>query len=275
MREEKARVKALYGHDRVVLIPPILYQDGTSLDKNDKAHAKDIMVSLGNFSCDLLAKDCSKRLLGFFPNVDDVVKGVSVKSEYVDAWRHLVEHAVVKHVVAQIRVTSSCTCCVRREPFTKPLFPPGVYSSWCLQEIYEKGGIKWRNPFSGEVWNLVPVVPFLVADHPECCLQKWLKGKWNSFMPCHLCEASKTQCSECKLDPRVPYRAQHTYVRRVKRWYDALHGAERDGKPAASAEDKKRAETQMMLYSAKVWSDENPWKDMPWGANGGKSAQTT
>lgn len=50
------------------LMPLILYTDGVQVSTHARNKITPVMVTLGNFSDELLQKDCSKRVIAYLPN---------------------------------------------------------------------------------------------------------------------------------------------------------------------------------------------------------------
>jgi hypothetical protein len=50
------------------IMPLIFYTDGVQVSSNARNKVTPVMVTLGNFSDELLQKDCSKRVIAYLPN---------------------------------------------------------------------------------------------------------------------------------------------------------------------------------------------------------------
>ncbi len=152
-KEEEERL----GHRRVILLPLLVYTDGTLLDKFGKRSAKPIMISLGNFSQRKVRMDCAKRLLGFFPEIPFTEEQLNANKKN-EAFATQVHSMVISSLVSRVN------------------------------EIYNGGGVKMD--ILDEEWSLIPVIPFLITDTQEAQTQKGCHHGWNSQQPCHCCHCS-------------------------------------------------------------------------------------
>lgn len=131
-----------------------IFIDKTHLDVLGRNVACPILVTLLNFTLEVLASDYSKKLAGYFPDV---------------------------------RLTDAQKKNPKIKTFMRDLY---FYVTQCylddLQELYDEGGLQWMDS-SGEVWNFVPVLSFVATDMEEA---KNIKGVYKGYEgnePCHLC----------------------------------------------------------------------------------------
>ena len=153
MEAERQRL----GTKNVRLLVLTTFTDGTNLDKLGRNVATPILLSLLNFTQEVLSSGVSKKILGYYP-------GVPLSKEEKD-------NAQVKDFVRAVH--------------------DYVTSLWVkdLAALYDEGGLTWVD-HAGVEYHLVPVLAFTTTDVEAA---RWLKGLregWNVAVPCHLCTAS-------------------------------------------------------------------------------------
>lgn len=131
-----------------------LFVDKTALDALGRNTACPMMMTLLNFTMDYLAKDVSKRVAFFYPDL------YLTKQQRKD-----------KNIKKFVRALYNYAT----ERFLEDLV-----------KLYDRGGFEYVTP-EGEVFFLVPVIAFVVTDMEEAKKIKGLYQGYNARMPCMLC----------------------------------------------------------------------------------------
>jgi hypothetical protein len=167
----------------VRLLVVSLFIDKTHLDVLGRNTACPILVTLLNFTLEVLASDGSKKLAGFFPDV------------------HLTD--------AQKRNSKILL-------FMRDLY---FYVSKCfidgLNAMYDEGGIEWIDT-SGEVWHLVPVLSFISTDLEEAKKIKGLYKGPTANRPCQNCTITYAECD--KVPDELHYRNAEDLIGKIKQY---------------------------------------------------------
>ena len=155
------REKARLGTPFVKLVVVVLFVDGTNLDKLSRVTARPVVVSLLNFTHEVLQSDASKKLVGFFP-------GVHYSSEQWEdeAFKTAIREMnfyVIKQLVDQFK------------------------------SLYDYGGETFTDS-AGVLWKLVPVVAFTATDTKEARALKGVVEAANQNMPCNTCTVVYADC---------------------------------------------------------------------------------
>lgn len=160
-----------------------IFIDKTHLDVLGRNIACPILVTLLNFTIEVLASDWSKKLAGYFPDV---------------------------------RLTDAQKKSPKIRKFMRDLY---FYVTKCylddLQELYDKGGWEWMDS-SGGVWNFVPVLSFVATDMEE---GQHIKGVFKGYQanePCHLCNVKYGVADE--IPDKLVYRNGAKTLRLIKRF---------------------------------------------------------
>lgn len=210
------------GHPRVRLLPVVIFIDGTALDKLARKNATPLIMSLLNFTQEVLAMDFSKKLVGFYPDIE-LSSEQKQNPEVRDFLRQL-HHAVTASFLDDVVA------------------------------VYEKGGIEFVDS-AGTLWNLVPVLTFMVTDTAQARIEKGVYESWSSRMPCHICLVLHRNLDRLFLPGQLEYRVADVETQAIT----ALHAAQ-------EAHDRvtiKAIEEELKLRSVKPWL--NPWRRAPLG----------
>jgi len=138
-----------------------------------------IIQALLNYTQEQLASDASKKLYGFYPDIQ------LSKEQRQD-----------KSVAAFLRDLHSA-----------------VTNSYLegIVEYYNKGGMEWQDS-TGIVRNLVPVIAFLTTDMKEARAQKGLFQAWKCRMPCHMCTVAFEETDTTFFCEDASYRNQSEII---------------------------------------------------------------
>ena len=178
LKQEQARLQTPF----VRLLVVVLFTDGTNLDKLSKKNARPTVVSLLNFTLEVLQGDKSKKLLGFFPDLqytseqweDDDFKNEVRKLNFY----------VLDQLVAVIA------------------------------QVYQAGGEIFTDS-AGVTWHLVPLVAFTATDTKEARALKGTLESASQRVPCNLCVVTKDRCDQFVHPDDLEYRCQQDTVETV------------------------------------------------------------
>jgi len=158
-----------------------LFIDGTALDKLGKNMATPIIASLFNFTMEVLHSDFSKKLMGFFPDVE------VTKEQY--------EKESVKHALREMN-----------------MFVLQKIVDMMI-EVYEAGGERFTDS-TGTTWHIVPLLCLITTDMVEARALKGLFESTRQNMPCHLCTVLYKDCDEYINPEELEYRSG-SYARHI------------------------------------------------------------
>ena len=139
----------------VRLLVITLFVDKTALDALGRNTACPMMMTLLNYTMDLLVQDNSKKVAFFYP--DMYLTKEQRKDKAVKRFMRGVYNWVTEKFMEE------------------------------LLKLYNRGGFEFVTP-DGEVYYLVPVVAFAVTDMEEAKQIKGLYQGYNARMPCILCK---------------------------------------------------------------------------------------
>lgn len=196
------------GHPYVRLLPVTIFVDGTNLDKLGRNNATPIIMSLLNFSQEVIAGDASKKLVGFYPDID------LSKEQRQDP--------AVKEFIRKLNddVTSS---------FLEE-----------VAESYTEGGLEFKDT-AGITWNLVPVLVFMTTDTKEARAQKGVYESYCCRMPCHICKVLFDDCDVPIAPDDIQYRGGDEATRASSRLAKAA--SEGDNQSAKDLKEELHAQS--------------------------------
>ena len=184
-----AQEKMRLGTPNIRLLVVTMFIDNTALDQLGRNKACPIIVSLLNYTQEVIAMDKFKKLLGFYPDVR-LTNQQKNDAAIVEFLRDL-NYYVTEKFVDQ------------------------------LNQMYEEGGIPWVDT-SGQRWQFVPVMAFLTTDMDEAKYQKGLYKGHSANMPCMMCENTYRDGGVFILPKDLKYRDGYRMATKIEEWREAI-----------------------------------------------------